>query len=703
MKQILITIFISCLFLQNAKAQSPCPCDTSGRVLTHPVISGTVTISSLGFALISGQVLTFNAGSTLVIDVNTNWSAVSALMLDESRIVVMPGASFTTTACSFFGCEKLWKGIDVQSGGSIHAMQDKFQDAKMAIELRVGCSTSTIQYSEFTNNYIGIFRRQVSAVATSFPVTIQHNNFSGPVLCALKEDAVALNPNTTYDASLGILSNTIGAHSFAGIYLKYTSPITSAIQYNTFNQLHSGAVLYRCQITNFTNNKFDQIKIKYTSGLLAVRGTGIYNDGHPSNNNLLYVNTDGLPIPTEFLNCDYGIKNYNSNVEVHKANFQSTTYTCIRHQAAINLRNNIMVDSSILNQFSEYGIYAYWSGSGTSPKMKIRDNTLTMNNVVNPNKKAIYVSGPSLAGSLVMSLTGSDATIFGNTIIIPNNASYRTGIEMRWMKNGRIVRNNITLNTGASVTGINLLGLTNNKTNCNTINGVVTITTSSIGINMNQIGYSVIQCNNLGSLQKCIYINNATGPTSLYANYMYNSRQGIEMTSTAAIGPQFLNGNTWFGTSWIPSTGKISCPASLGLIFTCTSPGLWDPSGFASPSCFTTSALASINCNSTFCSELSFKTTEEPDADIESESPNLSNNVLTVFPNPASNVLTIRNSHWEQAVEYTVYSLQGSIVLKLQNPNSETQTIDISNLSKGMYILQVRSSDHIENLKFSKQ
>ena len=161
---------------------------------------------------------------------------------------------------------------------------------------------------------------------------------------------------------------------------------------------------------------------------------------------------------------------------------------------------------------------------------------------------------------------------------------------------------------------------------------------------------------------------------------MYNSRQGIEMTSTAAIGPQFLNGNTWFGTSWIPSTGKISCPASLGLIFTCTSPGLWDPSGFASPSCFTTSALASINCNSTFCSELSFKTTEEPDADIESESPNLSNNVLTVFPNPASNVLTIRNSHWEQAVEYTVYSLQGSIVLKLQNPNSETQTIDISNL-----------------------
>ncbi|MBP6624244.1 MAG: T9SS type A sorting domain-containing protein, partial [Chitinophagaceae bacterium] len=436
---------------------------------------------------------------------------------------------------------------------------------------------------------------------------------------------------------------------------------------------------------------------------LAVRGTGIYNDGYLSDNNLLKVSTVGLPIPTEFLNCDYGIKNHNSNLDVHKANFQTTTFTCIRHQASTNLRNNLMVDSCTLNQFSEYGIFSLWTLSGASPIMKIRDNNITMNDIVNPNKKAIYVSGPSLVGSLVLPLTGSNATIFGNNITIPTNTNNKTGIEMRWMKNGRIVRNTITLNTGALTTGISLIGLVNNTTNCNTIVGVVTVTVSTIGISMNQVGYSMIRCNNLSRLQKCIYITSASGPSTLLANSMYNSRQGIELTSTAAIGPQFLNGNAWYGTSWLPVTGKILCPPSLGLIFTCTNTIPWNPIGFASPTCFTTSALASQNCNSELCSEMSFKTTEEPAAEVEENLPNIANSLVTIFPNPASNLLNIRNTHWEQATEYTVYNLQGAKVLKLMNPNSETQTLDISTLSKGMYILQIRSNDQIENLKFSKQ
>lgn len=70
---------------------------------------------------------------------------------------------------------------------------------------------------------------------------------------------------------------------------------------------------------------------------------------------------------------------------------------------------------------------------------------------------------------------------------------------------------------------------------------------------------------------------------------------------------------------------------------------------------------------------------------------------VTIYPNPASNTVNIKsiNSDIEQI---EIYNLQGKRVLKLINFKGKNQ-IDVSNLSKGIYILKAKSDDKM----FSKK
>ena len=70
-----------------------------------------------------------------------------------------------------------------------------------------------------------------------------------------------------------------------------------------------------------------------------------------------------------------------------------------------------------------------------------------------------------------------------------------------------------------------------------------------------------------------------------------------------------------------------------------------------------------------------------------------------VFPNPTSNIITIKNG-WEIEA-YKIYSLDGKVLL--QSNLNEANSIDIENLSNGIYILTLRSREGVQALKFVKQ
>jgi Secretion system C-terminal sorting domain len=703
----LLQIIAFLLVANYANAQFTFICAGDTIPYTIPIIAtGGITVnSSVPLpASMSGVTIIVDANGTLNIDVSDTWTGCKIVMLEDSRITVSPGVTLTLQACTFVGCDRLWKGIDVLAGGALDASQNEFRDAKAAIEFRTGCGTSTVIGNIFTNNYLGIYRR--ASILSSFPVTINYNNFSNSSATGLLKPAIGiLNPNT-YFAGLGLLSTTYNTHSFAGIYIQYASTLLADIDDNRFTEMNNGAILYKCQSTTFNRNQFLEIKRKYTTG--TVFGIGIYNDGFAINNNLLAVNGSNAPSTKEFENCNNGIKNIGANLTVFRNKFLNTKFSCVLNNSGINLRNNIIVDSNNMKSFTDYGVYSTWTAPSQTPVVKIRGNIISMNNLMSmvSVKTAIHAEGPSFAGSNTFQAL-SNSTIHGNTIAIPNASFAKAGIVVKWMIESRVIKNNITISTALNTVGIDLTQLTNNNTSCNRITGIIPFTPiSTTGIRATSpvsAGIpppSIIRCNTIVKMRRCILITGTTTtPLALVANEMTNGVQGIEITTFANIGNQVLTGNAWLGTTWLAGTGKLLCTASP-LTFTCTSPGALSPSPLVSAGVDIPSTLVSMNCQAApQCSNILFKTDETDNTVIDIYTPT---EMITVYPNPATTSINITNVAPTNSSDVFIYNLQGKLVL--QTPTiGAYQNIGIDALPLGTYLLKVIVNNEIIIKKFIKQ
>ncbi|MCX8525404.1 BspA family leucine-rich repeat surface protein [Chryseobacterium formosus] len=71
---------------------------------------------------------------------------------------------------------------------------------------------------------------------------------------------------------------------------------------------------------------------------------------------------------------------------------------------------------------------------------------------------------------------------------------------------------------------------------------------------------------------------------------------------------------------------------------------------------------------------------------------------ISIYPNPATDFIYLKNL--EQSADYIILDFSGKIVLQGSLKNKE---INIKNLSRGNYILQVKAKDWIENFKFIKK
>jgi flagellar hook-basal body complex protein FliE len=95
--------------------------------------------------------------------------------------------------------------------------------------------------------------------------------------------------------------------------------------------------------------------------------------------------------------------------------------------------------------------------------------------------------------------------------------------------------------------------------------------------------------------------------------------------------------------------------------------------------------------------KLALLTTNIPGSDKETS--------VSVFPNPANDVLTISLSDFKETRNTTVsvYSIEGRLLLT-ENLLKDKTNIDISGFAKGIYLMQVRSNDEsMKGLKFIKE
>lgn len=78
----------------------------------------------------------------------------------------------------------------------------------------------------------------------------------------------------------------------------------------------------------------------------------------------------------------------------------------------------------------------------------------------------------------------------------------------------------------------------------------------------------------------------------------------------------------------------------------------------------------------------------------------INNKLFEVYPNPATEKLFINQLNSKTA-KVNIHNIFGQIVIE-QNINSETNEIDINNLSSGSYIITISSGNEINKFKFTK-
>ncbi|MEI2740431.1 MAG: T9SS type A sorting domain-containing protein [Chitinophagaceae bacterium] len=83
------------------------------------------------------------------------------------------------------------------------------------------------------------------------------------------------------------------------------------------------------------------------------------------------------------------------------------------------------------------------------------------------------------------------------------------------------------------------------------------------------------------------------------------------------------------------------------------------------------------------------------------------NNItILTYPNPVSNEIRITiPANWQnKKVVYEVFSLTGQMAKKIQSTNSsQTETLNVSNLNSGMYIVKVTCEGQTAQQKIVKQ
>ena len=72
---------------------------------------------------------------------------------------------------------------------------------------------------------------------------------------------------------------------------------------------------------------------------------------------------------------------------------------------------------------------------------------------------------------------------------------------------------------------------------------------------------------------------------------------------------------------------------------------------------------------------------------------NLSDNGLNVYPNPANDVLHITNSSSDAIVGIKITDLTGKVVYENNSTSAINNTIDVSNLSSGNYVIEINKGN----------
>jgi len=81
------------------------------------------------------------------------------------------------------------------------------------------------------------------------------------------------------------------------------------------------------------------------------------------------------------------------------------------------------------------------------------------------------------------------------------------------------------------------------------------------------------------------------------------------------------------------------------------------------------------------------------------QNPSFIANTITLYPNPASNSLQITNSLNEPITNVALYEVSGKLVKQLTETNQSQLTVDLQNLAKGLYFVEITTAPNTKQIK----
>lgn len=480
-------------------------------------------ISTLGFTISSGDTLVI--ADTLIIDQNTTFNNNLVVIMQNGTIRVNSGVTLSIVNSHLRGCDEMWKGIEVLSGGTVTMNNSLLEDAITGISSTQGASVSIHQ---------SLLRKNLTHISLS--------NFSGNYPFAVTA--------TTFDCSETLKFPHLNQYTRICIYAESAGTVSvgnpnDPIFINTFKNARYGIYGYQTNMT-IKNNLFQNISCVQTNQPCLEDGSAAIFVTNAKNSNSIIVNIGG-DLPNEqnkFSNCRTGIFiQHNVHANIIRNNFYQIGFRGVFvrrcNQNLIVIRNNDL-------QVQRQAVYLDNNGNA---KIYIQRNTIN-------SYTTSIMSGADTYGIFateqVMNTQNNVRLIEYNTI-----RGYNHGIYFSVCYNPQIWNNRIY--EEASIrelkNGIWLQACFVPIVARNTIQGEL-FTNMSQGIRQDNSPVSQTICNDVEFKTIDLSHNGFSLASTLGANYMRNSMVGI-FVNQGSVGDQGPNGlahmNGWFPFQSNPS------------------------------------------------------------------------------------------------------------------------------------------------------
>ncbi len=446
-------------------------------------------------------------------------------LIQACDIVMNPGAAFviedegalTLLDNQIVGCDNMWRGVEVESGGTIKMFNNLVADAQYAIFVpnappsgNIPLTRVTAAKNTFRNNFVSILVPENNNV----PVTpsVYSNRFLNDMDLKTPYSGQTATPENLPqqdDRTLaGIIFNDI----------KYFSSFS-----NRFINLTSGITL---------NNVDGILQDSEFSGILGQ--AGVYN-GYTAKGNGIYSIADGARslqvLDSDFFNTDLGIRTIRVSFTGTGNHFKDV-YEGMRISHAniggVTIGGSFFLDGNHFENV-DYAIAVF--------NPDVNADVRIINNEIEANVGGIYLTY-STADAVVQ-----DNEIYGDV----DNA----GITMKYTQNATVEGNDITLETTNAYAGIDVRLVTDCAFRDNVITGAGITGTHNYGMRLYSSSGNVYCCNDFDNTRLGVYFVGDNQATDRFrGNDFITHETGLYLNGFAAIlGTQTHTENTWTSTS----------------------------------------------------------------------------------------------------------------------------------------------------------